>query len=118
MRSKRRRTTTIARCTITRWLAGRAAQATRQIRPEWPHLCIASRFPRVAVRFTTSYPFSFTFLLWGRGLALPILPVFRSRTGVRGGIVKACAAAIDVAETPDLAFSRQNHARLCGRARV
>jgi 3-oxoadipate CoA-transferase beta subunit len=54
-----------------------------------------------------------------RGLALPVLLVCRQKTGDRGGNVEACLAAlaaIGIAETPDLAVSRQDHARLCRRA--
>jgi len=36
--------------------------------------------------------------------------------GGQGGVVEARLAEIDIDKAPDIAISRKNHARLCGRA--
>src|ERR1700677_4243420 len=94
-----------------------AIQSNLQNPAERPHFVHCKAIPTSAVWFTAFYPFSFTFLLRTREFALPILLISKNRTGVRGGIVEARAAAIDVAEAPDLAVSSKNHAWLCDRAR-
>jgi hypothetical protein len=59
---------------------------------------------RLGGKFTGSYPFCSNFQHQIRELALPVLLIFGKKTGVRGGIVKARMAAIDIRKASDIAF--------------
>ena len=58
---------------------------------------------------------------FSRRVREPAFPMLRCRgfraTGVQGGVVEACLAAVDCAKASDFAVWRKNHAWLCGRAR-
>src|SRR5712675_768105 len=92
------------------------AATARQERRTWREETHALGM-RLGGKFTGSYPFCSNFQHQIRELALPVLLILGNKTGVRGGIVKARMAAIDIRKASHIAISRQSHAGLCCRAR-
>src|SRR5260370_7510851 len=91
------------------------AATVRQERRRWREDTHALGM-RLGGKFTGSYPFCSNFQQQIRELALPVLLILGKKTGVRGGIVKARMAAIDIREASHIAISRQSHAGLSCRA--